>query len=61
MKETENLVSGVGLAHWVRKLRVGDEVLFNSFFQLIRIACRAERADDVGYFFLGILHESESG
>lgn len=32
----------------------------DSLLQLVRIARRAELADDAGYFFLGILHVSES-
>lgn len=60
LKEAQNLVSGVGPAQWVRKLGVLDEVLLDRTFQLVRIACRAELADNVDYFFLRILHESES-
>jgi hypothetical protein len=60
LKEAQNLVLGVGPAQWVRKLGVLNKVLLDSNFQLVRIACRAERADNVGYFFLGVLHVSES-
>ena len=56
LKEAKNLVPGVGLAQWVEKLGVRGEVLFNSGFQLVRVACRAERLDNIGYLFLRVLH-----
>ena len=45
----------------MRKPGVGGEELLNRSFQLGRIACGAERADNAGYFFLEILHGGESG
>lgn len=60
LKEAQNLVSGVGSAQRVRKPSVRGEMILDGLLQLVRIACRAERADDGGYFFLGILHVSES-
>ena len=56
LEEAENLVSRVGFAQRVGKLCVRGKVLFDGGLQLVCIARRAERADNIRYFFLRILH-----